>query len=640
MSADQVFSAFRCACQFCAAQADDGSDASSDLSPWAAYYVPDPPKIPNAPGTTNPNAPAAEPGFTGPRFYTLLRGDDWNDPQVGVPAVVPYTFATRAMSNYSSSEDGSALPGFAGTSGQPFNETQRAGIRQALDAWSQVSGLTFIEISDPKQWSFQGIRFLMESVDVRDLLAAALPSDGDYGFNVVFNRPAYGGASLLPGTDGYWTALHEIGHAIGLKHPFDGAPTLKASEDNNDNTVMSYTNKGNLSGLGAFDVAAAQHLYGGPEAKAFAPVRWFQGPGGSMTIVADDQDNYVLGSVARDVAYGGGGGDYMTLDAGDDFVVPGAGTDAVFGGAGADVLYTAKLGRDAAVTSRNREVDEIQGTILMAGDELDTFYGVETLDFVDYSFALDPKGDGGRLYRLYDAAFGRQPDFMGFGHWMDALRDGTTTMGKVATAFATSAEFADRFAPRYGAPAEIEFALSLYENVLGRFPDEKEAPDVYYWASVSRIAGRGTALLDFSEAKEHVDKTEGGFGNGRAYVNQDAVDVLRAYLTVLDRLPDAGGLVSWTTARESGLSQSELIGHLASSGEFQARFGGLSNHDFVERLYLSALDRPAAPNESAYWAWVLDAGLDTRAGVALGFANSAEMTAQVTYYVNDSVMYV
>ena len=60
---------------------------------------------------------------------------------------MPYTFATRAMSNYADGAD--ALPGFAGTSGAPLTEVQRASIRQALDAWEQVSGLTFIEVSDP-----------------------------------------------------------------------------------------------------------------------------------------------------------------------------------------------------------------------------------------------------------------------------------------------------------------------------------------------------------------------------------------------------------------------------------------------------------------------------------------------------------
>ena len=219
------------------------------------------------PGSTATTAPPPEPGYTGPRFYTLLRGDDWNDPQVGIPAAVPYTFATRAMSNYAETESGTALPGFAGTSGGPLTEIERTSIRRVLDAWEQVSGLTFIEVSDPGQWNFHGIRFLMESVDVQDLLGQAIPSGDPYGFNIVFNRFAYAGATLQPGTPGFWTALHEVGHAIGLKHPFDGDPVLKASEDNN-NTVMSYTDKGNLSHLGPFDVDAVRHLYGAPGRRA------------------------------------------------------------------------------------------------------------------------------------------------------------------------------------------------------------------------------------------------------------------------------------------------------------------------------------------------------------------------------------
>ena len=166
---------------------------------------------------------------------------------------------------------------------------------------------------------------------------------------------------------------------------------LKASEDNNNNTVMSYTDKGNLSHLGPFDVDAVQHLYGAPEAKAAAPVQWFQGPDRSMVIVANDQDNYILGSVARDTVYGGGGSDYIKTDAGDDYVIAGAGNDAVFGNGGADILYIGRLHSQAAITVSNvEEGEEVQGTVLTANDELDTFYGVETLDFINGSVATDP----------------------------------------------------------------------------------------------------------------------------------------------------------------------------------------------------------------------------------------------------------
>ncbi len=42
------------------------------------------------------------------------------------------------------------------------------------------------------------------------------------------------------GEHGYTTLIHEIGHALGLKHPHDGAPNLPSGEDNHTNTVMSY----------------------------------------------------------------------------------------------------------------------------------------------------------------------------------------------------------------------------------------------------------------------------------------------------------------------------------------------------------------------------------------------------------------
>jgi hypothetical protein len=47
--------------------------------------------------------------------------------------------------------------------------------------------------------------------------------------------------SFAAGTYGMLTAIHEIGHAIGLKHPFQGTPTLGQGLDNYRNTVMTYT---------------------------------------------------------------------------------------------------------------------------------------------------------------------------------------------------------------------------------------------------------------------------------------------------------------------------------------------------------------------------------------------------------------
>ncbi len=75
-----------------------------------------------------------------------------------------------------------------------------------------------------------------------------------------------------PGSYGYMTLIHEIGHGLGLKHPgnySDGerAPFLTQAEDNNTNTLMTYSGLGGNNKSSAtpmpYDIQALQYLYGG-----------------------------------------------------------------------------------------------------------------------------------------------------------------------------------------------------------------------------------------------------------------------------------------------------------------------------------------------------------------------------------------
>ena len=67
------------------------------------------------------------------------------------------------------------------------------------------------------------------------------------------------------------------------------------------------------------------------------------------------------------------------------------------------------------------------------------------------------------------------------------------------------------------------------------------------------------------------------------------VDVMRYFATVLDRLPDSGGL-AFDRRPADGMTLSEMAE--ASRGErVRERYGALSNEGFVEQLYRNALDR-------------------------------------------------
>jgi hypothetical protein len=198
----------------------------------------------------------------------------------------------------------------------------------------------------------------------------------------------------------------------------------------------------------------------------------------------------------------------VTGSAADNAISLGSGSHLVDGGAGLDTVL---LGGARAGYTLTHDANGF--TLADASGAHNQLANVERIGFTDSAVALDIAGVGGQAYRLYQAAFDRQPDKMGLGYWIKAL-DGGATLDQVAAGFAGSKEFADL----YGAnPSDTQFTDLLYQNVLHRAPD---AGGYAYWLAAlgEQHLARTGMLVFFSESAENQAQVIGSIGNGIDFI--------------------------------------------------------------------------------------------------------------------------
>ena len=321
--------------------------------------------------------------YTALLAYAEYPSARWNAvmPTVGAQVFVTYSFtepgAIPSVEDYNP---------YDATGYWSFDATQRESTRAAMAELSRVSGVIFVETTG-EEAMLQVFRASGSSYGGW----ANYPWVSEFGANtgrMVIDMEG----SFAPGTSAFQVILHELGHAVGLKHPFDGNVRLAADLDNTSQTLMSYSWSGGArSQFSPLDVEALQHLYG--EARANAGWSWAL-VSGVFTLTAGLDADVVIGVRTENRLMGRAGADQMFGAALNDTLIGDFGNDTLSGGYGDDRLFGG-VGRDSL--SGGRGNDDLRGN-----DGNDTLTGGEGSDTL--------RGDAGN-----DRIFGDEPgDVWGF----------------------------------------------------------------------------------------------------------------------------------------------------------------------------------------------------------------------------------
>jgi Ca2+-binding RTX toxin-like protein len=332
----------------------------------------------------------------------LYQGGGWNGSTVGKGSFLTFSFdevpAGYLLDTYSQS----GLSTFAA-----FNAAWKDMTRAALNDWASISGITFFEVGAGQgEVSFGGY----------DLASLGRPTAGGFAYvpfgtnsgaisGDVFIRREYINIDPTSSTFYKYLMLHEIGHAIGLKHPFDDSPNLPTELDNVTNTVMSYTfggAPGNV--LGNLDVSAIQYLYGTNANDGTQVSAWnWNALQSILSQTGFATADNLMGTPSKDVIDGGDGNDTISGRGGNDSLDGGLGNDSIVIRAEATTLsgsYSGGVGQDVLQVNVDCRVNGI-GTLDLSGGGTYSIADFETIFLVGINSRTNNIKGGASLELLY-----------------------------------------------------------------------------------------------------------------------------------------------------------------------------------------------------------------------------------------------
>lgn len=167
------------------------------------------------------------------------------------------------------------------------------------------------------------------------------------------------------------------------------------------------------------------------------------------------------------------------------------------------------------------------------------------------------------------------------------------------------------------------FAAQQYRDFLAR---EADAGGLNHWTSALDTGAHSRTQM----VQGFLDSTE----------FQGAIaPVARLYFAYFLRIPDYAGLQHWIGQFKSGVPIGQISQAFANSAEFSARYGALTNSQFVSLVYNNVLGRAPDAAGLSHWTSQLNAGM-TRGDMMLAFSESSEYRAIVHNEVYVTMTYM
>lgn len=169
----------------------------------------------------------------------------------------------------------------------------------------------------------------------------------------------------------------------------------------------------------------------------------------------------------------------------------------------ASILFAGKKINSIAYDCNNISFNLIKTNVgwrlLSRIEGIDDITGLDGIFQPNVLNEFDVSKNSGKVYRVYQAAFNREPDEGGLRFWISSMNDHGMSLQGVAKGFIDSPEFRVLYG---SSPSNEQFITKLYANVLHRLPDQN---GYKYWLSLLKTGSidKVDALVHFSESLEN-----------------------------------------------------------------------------------------------------------------------------------------